>query len=1053
MESLIKEWTRFLDRCLENRIRTDVFDAATAQLYSKSPLPGRKLAALLLKPRSASASSLDPRVVVYVERLLALKRFDASDVLAAAYQYSRDHPTRSEDAGRATKDGSPRWYSPLELEEVIFHRLHKAFSTAERPVSNSEAVKTLIAVSRWMSAMVTSHTSDSMIQAMAGIQQQPQQQSINVREGLGMLVVGLIENGRILELLNRDQLKDIRKTFSQSLSTFVPFLSQTSLQIANRLEISQKEHEFYDKSLTGVNGETNQDAGLEVATLQLEAVMDLPIVNTRGGLFIFLSAILAARPLSDDFIILNHLHARYKIDTQNIAIELVTATFDILANAMYRSESSQTMFCLKSFLVNKIPILLTKLAPSIFPMTAEICITQALNHVDPNAFPAFSQGFDDIMGNSNSLSDVRQDFLNSCALHKLILPNTIERLLGETPMQGPPETKYAHKDLLSQCKMNFEKVNLFIEELENLDGNAGAIVLAVAEFIGHLCETQMTMYLKTICNLLSRKVQALDIMLQFTSPSSILRPLCQFLEEWHYDGDQGEYQPVYDEFGAILVLIMAFVYRYGLTYHDLGISHDSFVAQLLERGHHSVVPENLTDEQGHQLGGWLRGLYDADKEGLSNEVFASCRPQDFYMIVPTLFSQTVMACSAEVLSLESVKGGLEYLQETFLLPSLIGGLSWLTTHALKQTHEDLDVTMQIFHKLVRSAPTSGDAQAMHSTIISIVSARLERCFRTLKRRHPSRTDIEPLLHSIKSNLNYERSVYPSMTELEQWTNAPHNTLNYSLRHTVQQLSQWSPANSLQLNPPSYTHRQVYASMRILGAHKTLRAIIDEVKTQTESGNGASALDIGVSIICAPTIENSPIPVNWTGSTIPAPTPPRTQLNLREMLKAEFDNAASLVSTDPSGAETIVRLHRRVESHLAMVAQAALQSAQIELPNVGMVDVQTQNLPDIDMKAMNDAAAATIAAAGGNLEMEKEALQRSLDQHLEGLGDATDGLDLSGMGGMSVGVGAGDATGVLGGDMDMELPDLDLGDMGDMGDVGMGLGDDDDAWGLNFDNML
>jgi mediator of RNA polymerase II transcription subunit 5 len=120
-----------------------------------------------------------------------------------------------------------------------------------------------------------------------------------------------------------------------------------------------------------------------------------------------------------------------------------------------------------------------------------------------------------------------------------------------------------------------------------------------------------------------------------------------------------EYQPVYDEFSAILVLVLAFVYRYELNYHDLGIEHNSFVAQLLEHGHRSISANELTEEQGDHLGGWLRGLFDADKEGLSNDVFASCRPQDFYLIVPTLFSQTVMACSSDVLSLDSVKGGLE----------------------------------------------------------------------------------------------------------------------------------------------------------------------------------------------------------------------------------------------------------------------------------------------------------------------------------------------------------------------------------------------------------
>ncbi|KAF2178098.1 Med5-domain-containing protein [Zopfia rhizophila CBS 207.26] len=1039
MESLMKEWSIFLDRCLENRLCADVFEAAAAQLYGRSPLPGRKLADLLLRPRSAATNSLDPRIIVYVERLMALKRVDASDVLSAAFSFSRDHPPKPGDEAIPPKEDQSRWQNPPELEEVIFHRLHKAFSTGERPATNREAIGTLAIVSKWMSAMVTSHTSDSMIQAMAGIQQQPQQQSINVREALGMLIMGLIENIRIIELLNKDQLKDVRKSFAQALSTFIPFLSQTSLQIVNRLEMSQKEHDYHDKSINNSNGETGGNGALEVAALQLEAVIDLPIINTRAGLYVFLNALLVARPLTDDLTIINYLHSRYKIDTQNTATDLVTAAFDVLANAMYRSESNQAMFCLKSFLVNKVPLLLTQLAASIYPMTAEFCITQALSHVDPNAFPAFSQGFDDMMGNNNSLSDVRQDFLNACALHNLIPTNTIERLLGETPMQGPPETKYTKKDLLNQCKETFEKVNMFIDELENLDGNGGAIVGAVTEFISHLCETQMTMYLKTICNLLSRKPLALDVMLQFTSPASILRPLSQYLDEWRYDGDQGEYQPVYDEFGAILVLVLAFVHRYDLTYNDLGISHDSFVAQLLERGLLSLTPDELTDEQGRHLGSWLRGLYDADKEGLSNEVFASCRPQEFYLIVPTLFIQTVMACSAEVLSLDSVKGGLEYLHETFLLPSLVGGLTWMTTHALKQTHPDLDVLIQIFHKLIRSAPTSGDAQAMHSTIMSIVSNRLEKCFRTLQKRQPNRTDVEPLLQAIKGNLHYERSVYSSMTEIEQWTNAPSNTLSNSIRHTVQHLSSWPSAASLQLNPPSYTHRQIYACLKILGAYKTLRAIIDEIKAQTDAGNGAAALDTGVSLICAPSIENSPLHVDWMGSSIAAPVPPRTRLNLREVLKVEFDNAANLISSDPLAAETIVRLHRRVEAQLVAAHPTGLPTTQIDLPDVGMVGVESQHIPEMDIKAMNDAAAATIAAAGSDLDMEKQALQRGLEQHLD-LSATGGGLDLSGM--VVGATGTGDMSTNLG-----NLPDLDLGDMS-----GMGMGDDDDAWGLDFDNM-
>jgi mediator of RNA polymerase II transcription subunit 5 len=473
------------------------------------------------------------------------------------------------------------------------------------------------------------------------------------------------------------------------------------------------------------------------------------------------------------------------------------------------------------------------------------------------------------------------------------------------------------------------------------------------------------------------------------------------------------------------------------------------------------LPNELTEEQGKHLGNWLKGLYDADKEGLSNEVFASCRPQDFYLIVATLFHQTVVACSAGVLTFETVKSGLECKQshevtrllgnidlrldlgETFLLPSLIGGLTWMALYAQLQTHNDLDAMIRIFNEILLANPSSGDAQAMLSTIIAMVSSRLEKCFRTLQRREPNRATLEPLLKTIKPYAHYDRSVYASTKELEQWTNAPNSTLNSSLRNTVQQLSQWATTASIQPNPTSYTHRQIYASLQMLGATNTLRPIVDEVKAQTETGNGAVALDIGVAIICAPTIEDSPISVTWVGSTIPAPAPQRTCMNLREALKAEFDNAASLVAIDPLKAETIVRLHRRVEAQLASIGESGLQGAPaINLPSVNMADMQSQTINDDINNSINDAAAASIVEDISN--MDNKALQRSMEE-LTG----PEGLDLS-----SIGMGNGDA----GAGTDLgNLPDLDLSDMGGMGmdmdmNMDMGAGGGDDDWGLDFDNM-
>lgn len=107
----------------------------------------------------------------------------------------------------------------------------------------------------------------------------------------------------------------------------------------------------------------------------------------------------------------------------------------------------------------------------------------------------------------------------------------------------------------------------------------------------------------------------------------------------------------------MLLLVLALVHRYELTYHDIGLANNTFVAQLLQKGHISLSPEDLTEAQSSHLGGWLKGLFDP--EGTIDEIMSSCRPQEFYLLVPTLLNQTVLACSADVLSLDTIENGLE----------------------------------------------------------------------------------------------------------------------------------------------------------------------------------------------------------------------------------------------------------------------------------------------------------------------------------------------------------------------------------------------------------
>lgn len=168
------------------------------------------------------------------------------------------------------------------------------------------------------------------------------------------------------------------------------------------------------------------------------------------------------------------------------------------------------------------------------------------------------------------------------------------------------------------------------------------------------------MSLKTLCSKLVGKPLNLDVLLLFDKPTTILSPLCELLDNWGYEDDQGEYQPVYEEFGSVLLLLLAFVYRYNLSASDLGIrSADSFVAKLLANGQLSRPLDELNDQEKMQLDGWIHGLFDTDGGGLADDLLSSCPPQDLYLLIPTLFHNIVLAFSTGHLTEETLKTGIE----------------------------------------------------------------------------------------------------------------------------------------------------------------------------------------------------------------------------------------------------------------------------------------------------------------------------------------------------------------------------------------------------------
>lgn len=104
--------------------------------------------------------------------------------------------------------------------------------------------------------------------------------------------------------------------------------------------------------------------------------------------------------------------------------------------------------------------------------------------------------------------------------------------------------------------------------------------------------------------------------------------------------------------------MLAFQKKYDLPSSQLGISNpDSFVQQLLENGVSSQRLDDLTEKQNKNIGSWITALFVS--EGISDEYMSSCSPQEFYLLISTLFSQSISACESGKIPFEAIKGGFD----------------------------------------------------------------------------------------------------------------------------------------------------------------------------------------------------------------------------------------------------------------------------------------------------------------------------------------------------------------------------------------------------------
>lgn len=185
---------------------------------------------------------------------------------------------------------------------------------------------------------------------------------------------------------------------------------------------------------------------------------------------------------------LNYVQLRYKGDAAVATAELVMAAFDVLTAAVISRTSADRTFIIRSFLANKLPSLMGLIAATSFvPIDHEVIVQQVLGRLDPSIYPSFSGGFglDSTSGANASLS--KTEFVLSCALYGFFSDSSIERILGETPMQmSLPRPRLDRHTLVMECKGDLHKLGVLIEGTESMDGNSVVRVEALTD-VSLLC--------------------------------------------------------------------------------------------------------------------------------------------------------------------------------------------------------------------------------------------------------------------------------------------------------------------------------------------------------------------------------------------------------------------------------------------------------------------------------------------------------------------------------------------------------------------------------------
>ncbi|KAK6431859.1 hypothetical protein LTR95_011978 [Oleoguttula sp. CCFEE 5521] len=917
-DSPSKGWSLALSNALKRHVRAE--QLPLRELPAKFPATARDIAdSVILIHDVESDSFINPLIPNYIEALILCGSTGISDVLLSLLRHSafiKHSPGEHEDALASVFPS---------LEEQIFSLLRVLVVNARLQTAQWRSKATVFALTRWLNEARKVNEREVGKQLSAGLMAAGASTHTGIFESLGLLAISIFGQPTFRDIEKQHWWTSRKQAIAVEMQSYdANVLQWLQSQYTGRLQNLTKNRPF----------RVLDDKGMPIFTDEelLITILALPMSNTRAGLFIWLNACLCARPLTDDASIRNHVLLRYSENVPEAAAGLIVASFDVLTNAILKDTSTRVI---RSFICNKLPLVLQGLFSFAEPNASENCVQGVLSSVNMEPRTPLSTGAAEAR---DMLRKSRADFLRACVMHSLVSDAAATTMSPESPASTSKATRYTKEGLIIQCAHNTARLEAVILELDGMHGNAGAIAGCLVGTVNNLCVAKDTMTLKSVCNVLLRKIELVDILLQYTRPADLLVPLYRSLNDWVHDEDQSEFQPPYEEFACILLLILAVHHRYDLTPDEASDAvTGSFVDRILYGKWQSFTTAELSEQQIAQLSKWIEGLYATDEHGdttgIGDEVMSHCPPQAFYLLVPTLFEQSVMACKSGQMAVETARGGLEFLLEPFLLPSLVSGLLWLVERSWED-HADGDILLQILDKLLRPSSSSQDMRVMHKAILVIIATPLVKSLKTLTLQRPDKCkEAESLIAILTPHLHRQKALTSSVPD-----EASAKSVIDQLRRALKELVQWATGGG-QGTLPVYDPTVVHAATSSSDNEAVLDLIVDELAVQTSLHRGPITLDICTAIACAPT-PSSYIPLLELSNPLVHTT--RKTLDLRDLLRLRAANVQALQEMPSAEASALIQLSRAVAAQ-STISPSALVSLSVPTAEQAVTDQVMKDL--------------------------------------------------------------------------------------------------------------